>query len=475
MKGPQYSKQYAKHKLSKDLPRNKKQKEMMKYLTGLIVISLVFTSCKKEIFVAYGEGLPDWTVETHSSETPDYGLVFEQSQVNRIDLVFSSENWENMLEDLAEVQVTSGGGGGPGGGGVTFSDQTPQYFECQFFFNEMEWYHVGVRYKGNSSLNANSNKLPLRFQFDEFEETYPAITNQRFYGFKELSMGSNYNDEAVMRDKTASDLFRDFGVPATRTAFYEIWIDTGTGTSEYYGVYTMNEVVFDTFLSSYFGSNSGNCYKPDGASFSDAGLTLSDFELKNNELADKSEIIELYEILQSSLRDTDPAQWRSDLESVFDVDGFLKYLAVNNTIQNWDTYGNMTHNFYLYHDPADGLLKWIVWDNNEAFTSGAGNRSALSLGMTEVGTGWPLINYLMDQSEYKVIYKNYLSEFITSSFEYNRMEDIYSSQESLLYNSVSNEISGYTFVNGIGNFTSAVNSLKSHCQIRIAAVNDYVF
>ena len=166
---------------------------------------------------------------------------------------------------------------------MTFSDQTPLYFECEMFFNGIEWYHVGVRYKGNSSLTAPSGKLPLRLKMDEFEDDYPAISNQRFYGFKELSLGSNYNDASVMRDKSASDIFRDFGVPAVRTVFYEIWVDKGTGTAEYFGVYTVNEVVFESFLSSEFGSETGNCYKPDGdgATFSTTGFNLEDFELKN--------------------------------------------------------------------------------------------------------------------------------------------------------------------------------------------------
>jgi len=167
-------------------------------------------------------------------------------------------------------------------------------------------------------------------------------------------------------------VFRSFGVPAVRTAYYEIYIDKGSG-AEYYGVYTMCEVVFDTFLSSWFGTKSGNCYKPDGdgAKFQAGTFTLADFEKKTNELAaDFTDIQALYDALHADTRTSDAAAWRAGLEAVFDVDGFLKYLAVNNTIQNWDTYGKMTHNYYLYNDPADGLIKWIVWDNNEAFQLG---------------------------------------------------------------------------------------------------------
>lgn len=447
----------------------------MRATIGFIIIMTIL-SCKKEIYVEYGAGLDDWSEATHSNNVlPNHTIVFNQNQVNRLDLVFSEKDWDNMQDDLDDVLGSSGGGGGMGGG-QTFSDQTPLYFECEMFFNGLEWYHVGVRYKGNSSLTANSNKLPLRLKMDEFEDSYVEITNQRFYGFQELSLGSNYNDESVMRDKSASDLFRDFGVPAVQTAFYEIWIDQGNGNPEYYGVYTMNEVVFDSFLSDYFGSETGNCYKPDGdgAAFSSSNFSLDDFELKTNSGGSKADIQEMYDILHSSERTSNPSLWRANLESVFDVDGFLKYLAANNTIQNWDTYGNMTHNYYLYHDPADDLLKWIVWDNNEAFLEGSGMRAPLSLSMDEVDSDWPLINYLMDQSEYESIYENYLASFILTSFEYSRIDNIFSSQETLLYNSVASEVSGYSFVNGTGNFSSGVNELKDHCASRINEVNSHL-
>ncbi|MEN8810787.1 MAG: CotH kinase family protein, partial [Flavobacteriales bacterium] len=262
---------------------------------------VIFVSCKKEIFIENGSGLEDWTTETHSNDVaPNYGVVFNQNKVNKIHLVFTAEEWSAMQADLADV--TGGSGGGPGGPGGTFSDQTPLYFAADFYFNGIQWYNVGVRYKGNSSLRANSGKLPLRFQFDEFEDDYPEIRNQRFYGFKELSMSSNFNDKSLMREKSACDVFRNFGVPAVRTAFYEIYIDKGTGTYQYYGVYTMCEVVFDTFLTNYFGSESGNCYKPDGdgAKFSTSGFDLEDFEKKTNKTTGRSDIQAMYNALHAS-------------------------------------------------------------------------------------------------------------------------------------------------------------------------------
>ena len=433
----------------------------------LILIGLAY-SCRKEVFVSDDSIRPDgWTTETHSNDVaPNYEVVFEENKVHKIHIIFTSEDWQAMQTDLADVQ----GGGGPGGG---FPDQTPEYFKADFFYDNLEWFNVGVRYKGNSSLRANNGKLPFRFQFDKFEDEYPKINNQRFYGFKELAMSSAYKDQSLMREKTASDIFRYYGVPATRTAFYEIYIDKGTGSYQYFGLYTMNEVVFDSFLNNYFGSESGNCYKPDGdgAKFSVTGFSLADFEKKTNEATGRDDIQAMYDALHAPTRTSDPTAWKTGLEATFDVDGFLKYLAVNNTIQNWDTYGVMTHNYYLYNDPAIGKLKWIVWDNNEALSD---NRRAIPLAMNTTGTDWPLINYLINNSDYEITYKAYVKSFANSTFASSRMSGIYSTQQTLLTTSATNEETGYTHITGgVGGFTSAVSTLLSHNSTRITAANIY--
>lgn len=451
-----------------------------KILGAIVLVGFAY-SCRKEIFIEEGNGLEDWTTETHSNNVaPNYDVVFEENKVHKIHIVFTAEEWAAMQADLTDITggSTGGGpgGGGPGGGGGNFSDQTPLYFAADFYYEGKQWYNVGVRYKGNSSLNSNTGKLPFRFKFDEFEDEYPEIKNQRFYGFKELSISSNYNDKSLMREKSASDLFRHFGVPAVRTAFYEIYIDKGTGSYQYFGLYTMCEVVFDSFLNDFFGSETGNCYKPDGdgAKFSTSGWNLADFEQKTNEGSSRDDVTAMYNALHAATRTSDPAAWKSGLEATFDVDGFLKYLAVNNTIQNWDTYGKMTHNYYLYNDPTMGKLRWIVWDNNEAFSSGTGMKEALPFAMNTTTTDWPLINYLINNSDYETQYKAYVKSFANSSFATSRMSGIYNSQQSLIMTSASNEETGYTFLTGgVGSFTSAVSTLISHNAARVAAANVY--
>jgi len=456
--------------------------------------SLIFSSCYKETIVVSGTGLDDWTTTTHaSSATPDYGTVFNQTQVNRVDIVIDSRYWaimSNNIDDIYGGTSTSGGttGGGPGGGGPptgggaaaggNFSEQVPTYIPCSWFFNEKEWYNVGIRYKGNSSLSSGyqsgNGKLPFRVKFDYYADDFPEITGQTFYGFSDLSLSSNYNDESFMREKTATDLFREFGIAAPHSAFYELYVDYGEGPV-YFGLYTFVEVIFDKMLASQFGSNAGNCYKPDGngAAWSSANFSITDFGKKTNEdIGDWSDIWSVYNALHASTRTSNTSQYKTDLEAVFDVDLFLKYLAVNNTIQNWDTYGRMTHNYYLYNNPSNNLISWIPWDNNEAFKEGnMGGSLAFELNEADLAN-WPLISYLIDIPAYRATYDAYIDDFIHTAFDPTKMQGEYSAMKSLIQSSVDKESNGYTYLTG--SFDDAVTTITTHTSTRYTAAINYL-
>jgi len=453
----------------------------------LSIVTLIgLSSCYKETFVPAGVGLADWTTATHSSIAPiDYTIVFPQDKVNRFDITISADNWSTMQSDLESLYGSNAGGGppngGPGGGeqgaGGTFADNNPLYIPCNLEFNGENWYNVGIRYKGNSSLSASSSgvkKLPFRLEFSEFENEYIEIKGQTFYGFPALSMSSNYNDKSFLREKVACDLFREFGVPAPQTAFYELYIDYGDGPV-YFGLYTALEVAFETMLEKQFGNNSGNCYKPNGtgASFSTSGFDLSHFENKTNSTDGDSDIQSLYEILHSEKRTTDTESWKSDLESLFDVDGFLKWLAVNTTIQNWDTYGRMTHNYYLYNDPSDNLIKWIPWDNNEAFEEGK-QGGALTFEFSSISNeDWPMIGYILSIPTYETTFKQYILSFINGVFESTKMQSQYSEMQNLIQSSVNAETSDYSFLTSDSEFNSAITTLSTHVSARYSVAFNY--
>ncbi len=152
----------------------------------------------------------------------------------------------------------------------------------------------------------------------------------------------------------------------------------------------------------------------------------------------------------------------------------MKWLAANTVIQNWDTYGNMTHNYYLYNNPETDQLNWVPWDNNEAFTGGKGNRSALSLDLTEVSEEWPIIRYLMDDSDYKAIYDGYVQQFVDEVFTTSKMIETYDNCYELIKDYAYEEVVGYSFLKSDDDFDQAVETLKSHVMERNDVVESYL-
>ena len=476
-----------------------------KFMNGILIlifsVLMLNTSCyneevvKEDDDIIPGTGLSDWTFETHSGDAlPNYDQVFPQDKVNRVDLVISEDDWELMLQDLTDNIGPFGSGGdfppppmffgsegafpeSPGGE----MDFTPIFSAASVFFNGKEWYNVGVRFKGNSSLRSTWQsgcmKLAFRFDFDEFEDDYPEIKNQRFYGFQKLAFSNNFNDNSFLHEKLAADIFRDAGVKAPYTAYYQIYVDYGNGPV-YFGLYTAVEIVEDTMLEDQFGSDEGNCYKPEGnaATFAQGTFNTSEFDLKTNEdFPDYSDVESLYSIINSSLRTTDVDQWKTDLEAVFDVDNFMHWLAVNTVIQNWDTYGIMNHNYYLYNNPYTNKLVWIPWDNNEALTDNG--REPLPLSMDIVSSDWPLIRYLINISEYEQLYNNYLSETINGAFDPSEIKATYQYYHNLIEDFVIGseaEQTGYTFLKSSSDFTNSLNDLELHADERYNAVINYL-
>gem|GEM_PF-198799 len=474
---------------------------------------------------------PDgWTDETHGdSADPNYDIVFPGDAVRKIELVIDPADWQAMLDDMTDIYGESGSEGGQfdggdwpddeipddgmgggerpddgmngqmpddgmgggerpdggmgdqmpdgdmDGGNLELADSNPVWKPCTFLFEDKVWNHVGVRFKGNSSLSSTWKsgilKLPFRFDFDQFEDDYPEIDNQRFYGFKKLSLSSNYADDSLIREKVAADIFRDAGIPAAKTAFYRVYIDHGEG-SQYFGLYTMVEVPAEPMLERCFQNSDGNLYKPT-SNF--ATFDESKFDKENNEdEADWSDVGALFDTLHSS-RDSASA-WRASLEEILNVEQFLRWLAVNTLIQNWDTYGVMAHNYYLYTNSEDGRINWIPWDNNMSLmgadSGGMGEGKmgqALSFSLAEVSDNWPLIRYLADDPTYWAKYVSFVRDAAEETFTPERMQPIYKAAHDLIRPYVvgdEGEEQGYTLLGNPEDFDTALDYLNTHVESR---------
>jgi len=409
-------------------------------------------------------------------------LIFPTDSVPRIDIVICAENYASMQAELEDMYGDMGGGGGGGGGGPggepEFGD--PSYVPATVWFEGRSWPQVGIRYKGNSSLMLGYvegiGKLPFRLEFDHYEDDLPELEDQRFWGYKELKFSSGYEDDSLIRERVTSETFREAGIPAARGGFMEVYVDTGDGPV-YWGVYTAFEDPSGEMLDHWFGDDSGNAYKPDGEPARLLEFDAEGFEKKTNEeAADFSDIEGLIEALNASRSDSEA--WRAALEAQLEVDDFLRYLALNNLIENWDSYGNMTHNYYLYGDPAeDGRLVWIPWDFNMSY--GWDRHSPpLTLAMDEVSDEWPLIRHLADDPVYLARYQEHMAELLEGPFSIETQEARMQHYHDLIEPSALAESQPYTALSSTQAFEDSLSegdeALFPHLAARHAAAEAYL-
>ncbi|MBN1210126.1 MAG: CotH kinase family protein [Myxococcaceae bacterium] len=368
-----------------------------------------------------------------------------------------------------------GGPGGPGGGGgVDLIPNTPVYVRSTVHFNGEAWWHVGVRFKGNSTLSggwrSGVGKLPFRLNFDKFEQEHPEIEDQHFYGFSKLSLSSGSGDPSYLRDKVASDTFLAAGVPAAHTSFMAVYVDHGDGP-EYFGLYTAAEDPQDSLVNTHFGDDEGALYEADGVGARWGTFDQASFQAQSGAAEAGWESIEAAIAALHADR-SDAAAWRAGLEARLDVDGFLRWLAINTVMVNWDSYGSMPHNYYLYADPSEGnRLRWITWDHNLSMSS----RQALSLTLSEVTADWPLIRYLMDEPVYRARYEQLAREAVEGPLAAATMKERMQAAHDLIAPWVVGENAerqGFTYTNPeqFESSFSGSTGLLYHAEQREAAV-----
>ncbi len=470
-----------------------------------------------------GHSAVGWTEESHgNSVDANYDVVFAQGTVQRLDIVIAAEDLAAMLADVDDyVEEQEGGGGPPVGppppqaiaacqdadeddacqyqyegdtvegtclpdphqprlicvnmGAPGASDRDPIYVPCTLWYDEKSWPQVGIRYKGNSSLRFSweqgVRKLPFRLELDEYEDQYPDTKNQRFYGFQELTFAPGYFDASYLHDALANEVFNDLGVPAPRTAFWAVYVDEGDGVPQYWGLYTMIEDPTDAMMTTVYGDDSGNMYKPERGCADWTCASEDGFVKKNNE--DEDDYSDVAAAVTALLADRSDAEaWRTGLEATFDAAGFLRWLAVSTFIVNWDSYGMTPHNYYLYGVPSQsGRLVWIPWDHNMSLDYYP--RGNLTLALDEVEDSWPLIRYLLDDPVYAAIYYEELERALDGPLEVQAFSARAQELHDLISPYAEQEQEPYTQLSSWQAFESSVSGpdgLVAHVEERRAAV-----
>ena len=141
------------------------------------------------------------------------------------------------------------------------------------------------------------------------------------------------------------------------------------------GLYINVEHIDEEFAGSRFGSKNGNLYKclwPATLEYLGSNSNLYKaqsgnrriYDLKTNTGTDDySGLAHFIDVLNN----TPVNNLACELEQVFNVDSYLKAMAIDVIIGNWDGPIFNKNNFYLYENPQTGKIEYIPYDLDNTF------------------------------------------------------------------------------------------------------------
>jgi hypothetical protein len=220
---------------------------------------------------------------------------------------------------------------------------------------------VGVGFRGATSFLGvpAGSKRSLNLSFDFVDE------DQRIGGYRTLNLLNGHNDPTFLRGVLYSEIARRY-IPAPQVNFVRVVVN-----GESWGVYTSAQQFNKDFLRDFFGDTDGARWKVEGVQSGHAGLEYLGedeaayrpyYEIRSDDDPERwRDLIRLTGVLN----ETPPARLETELAPLLDIDGTLRFLALEAALVNADGYWARASDYNLYQDPS-GRFHVIPHDINEA-------------------------------------------------------------------------------------------------------------
>jgi hypothetical protein len=265
--------------------------------------------------------------------------LFSPSVVRTLFLTFPGNDWEQELIDFYRTDVD---------------------VPAQVRVDGRTYHDVGVHFRGQTSfmMVGAGYKHSMDLKFDLGDK------KQALLGYRKLELLNGAADPTLLRNALYMHIMRQY-IPAPQVNYVKVYIN-----GEYWGVYVNVEHLTSEFTRRVTGTSDSLRWKIRGSPRARGGLEYlgedpaayrSIYEIKS---ADKKESWKALIKLCRVLNETPPAQLQAALAPLLDVDGALRFLAVEKALINNDGYWTRASDYSLYTD-AQGRFHLTPHDANE--------------------------------------------------------------------------------------------------------------
>jgi len=236
---------------------------------------------------------------------------------------------------------------------------------------------IGIRYKGSDyslprcffpngdttrgSPNKTCAKISYKLKFTQYDK------EKRFYGLKKINLHAFTPDQTKMHEILSYELFRDMGINAPRVSYANVYINNNL-----IGLFLSVEEIDGRFTKARWPEDGdGNLYKEVWPNSADTKHYLDGLKTNNDpeDNPDVRKMVSYYNAINAS----NEQNFEQTLSQYMDFDYFLRYLAVDVALKNWDGirawYADKTparnHNYFFYEE-ENGKIWIIPWDMDQA-------------------------------------------------------------------------------------------------------------
>lgn len=371
---------------------------------------------------------------------PEYAQKIFGQEIISVEILADEKEWADMIQNANKES----------------------FIKADVIVNGTTFKNVGIRPKGNSSLNQvtalKSERYSLRLQFDEY------VTDQTCFGLDSFVLNNMITDNTYMKEYLSYDLMKDIGIQTPYFGYATIKVN-GVNSGLYLAVETYGKS-YETRIN---GNTSGKMYnvksmdmakndkdknpktlqpppqenndqkKPNQAP--DFNSPMMQRETKGGDLKYTDDDISSYSnIFDNVVGKATNSDFKkiikalknlsegNNLEKYFDIDSTLKYLAAHTVVVNLDSYSSaMAQNYYLYEYKSK--ITVLPWDYNMAW-GGFQSKDSSSVVNFPIDTpvsgiemsDRPLINQLLSNPDYLEKYHEYLAKILDSYFDNGKLE-----------------------------------------------------